>query len=108
MGTAPRKVALLIETSNAYARGLLRGIGSYARQPARPWRIRFVSPPAGSPTSRPRRIPEWRRPSGTSPPDRRPDGIPPPGVPQRGLPEGSGPAPQPVPPGRPRPARRPL
>lgn len=36
--TAPRKVALLIETSNAYARGLLRGIEAYVRKHRR-WRI---------------------------------------------------------------------
>jgi LacI family transcriptional regulator len=35
---APVKVALLIETSNAYARGLLRGIMSYLRE-HRPWSI---------------------------------------------------------------------
>jgi len=29
---APPKVALLIETSNAYARGLLRGIVSYIHE----------------------------------------------------------------------------
>ncbi len=34
----PRKVALLIESSNAYARGLLRGIESYVREHGR-WRI---------------------------------------------------------------------
>ena len=34
----PRKVALLIESSNAYARGLLRGIESYVREQGR-WRI---------------------------------------------------------------------
>lgn len=33
-----RKVALLIESSNAYARGLLRGIESYVREHGR-WRI---------------------------------------------------------------------
>lgn len=36
--TKPRKVALLIESSNAYARGLLRGIESYVREHGC-WRI---------------------------------------------------------------------
>lgn len=35
---APQKVALLVETSNAYARGLLRGIVAYVRE-HRPWSI---------------------------------------------------------------------
>jgi len=35
---APVKVALLVETSNAYARGLLRGIVSYIRE-HRPWSL---------------------------------------------------------------------
>lgn len=35
---APPKVALLVETSNAYARGLLRGIVSYIRE-HRPWSL---------------------------------------------------------------------
>ena len=33
-----RKVALLIETSNAYARGLLRGVVTYIRE-HRPWSL---------------------------------------------------------------------
>ena len=34
----PLKVALLVETSNTYARGLLRGIVSYIRE-HRPWSL---------------------------------------------------------------------
>ena len=34
----PRKVALLIETSNAYARGLLQGVVAYQRE-HRPWSL---------------------------------------------------------------------
>jgi LacI family transcriptional regulator len=37
---SPPKVALLIETSNSYARGLLRGIVSYVRE-HRPWSLYF-------------------------------------------------------------------
>lgn len=36
--TSPRKVALLIETSNAYARGLLQGIIAYLREHG-PWSV---------------------------------------------------------------------
>ena len=56
-----RNVALLIETSNAYARGLLRGIVSYIREHG-PWSIylaehgRGDGPPAWLDTwGRPRR-----------------------------------------------------
>jgi LacI family transcriptional regulator len=50
-----RKVALLIETSNAYARGLLRGIVSYLRE-HRPWSLYLAEhgrgdrPPSWLPT----------------------------------------------------------
>ena len=37
----PRKVALLIETSNAYARGLLEGIVAYQRE-QRPWSLHLA------------------------------------------------------------------
>lgn len=37
-----RLVALLIETSNAYARNLLRGIIRYVREQHRPWSIRLL------------------------------------------------------------------
>ncbi len=37
----PAKVALLVETSNAYARGLLRGIVSYIRE-HRPWSLHLA------------------------------------------------------------------
>lgn len=37
----PPKVALLIETSNAYARGLLRGVEAYVRE-HRAWSIYLV------------------------------------------------------------------
>ena len=42
-------VALLIETSNAYARGLLSGIVRYARELHPPWSIRLVEQGRGDP-----------------------------------------------------------
>lgn len=48
----PRKVALLIESSNAYARGLLRGIESYVREHGR-WRIYLAEHGRGE------QPPEW-------------------------------------------------
>ncbi len=52
MGGVARKVALLIETSNAYARGLLRGIVSYVRE-HRPWAIHLAEGARGG------RPPAW-------------------------------------------------
>jgi LacI family transcriptional regulator len=52
MGTVSRKVALLIETSNAYARGLLHGIVSYTRE-RRPWAIHLAEGTRGG------RPPAW-------------------------------------------------
>ncbi len=49
---APRKVALLIETSNSYARGLLHGIVSYVRE-HRPWTIHLAEGARGG------RPPAW-------------------------------------------------
>src|SRR5262245_30732693 len=37
-----KQVALLIETSNAYARGLLRGIMAYVRERHEPWAFRLT------------------------------------------------------------------
>ena len=48
-------VALLIETSNAYARGLLAGIVRYARERHPPWSIRLVEQGRGDPP------PAWLR-----------------------------------------------
>ncbi|MGC1273355.1 MAG: DNA-binding transcriptional regulator [Planctomycetaceae bacterium] len=48
-------VALLIETSNAYARGLLAGIVRYARELHPPWSIRLVEQGRGDPP------PAWLR-----------------------------------------------
>jgi LacI family transcriptional regulator len=42
------RVALLIETSNAYGRGLLRGVVAYARE-HRPWSFYFVEQGRGDP-----------------------------------------------------------
>jgi LacI family transcriptional regulator len=53
MGTVTRKVALLIETSNAYARGLLHGIVSYTREQHRPWTIHLAEGARGG------RPPAW-------------------------------------------------
>lgn len=46
------RVALLIETSNAYGRGLLRGVVAYVRE-HRPWSFYFVEQGRGDPP------PEW-------------------------------------------------
>ncbi|MEI6235314.1 MAG: DNA-binding transcriptional regulator [Planctomycetota bacterium] len=46
------RVALLIETSNAYGRGLLRGVVAYARE-HRPWSFYFVEQGRGDPP------PQW-------------------------------------------------
>lgn len=43
-----RRVALLIETSNAYGRGLLRGVVAYVRE-HRPWSIYFAEQGRGDP-----------------------------------------------------------
>ena len=43
----PRKVALLIETSNAYARGLLHGIVSYLRE-HQPWSLHLAEHTRGT------------------------------------------------------------
>ena len=40
--TPKKHVALLIETSNAYARGLLRGIMAYIRERSVPWSLQFA------------------------------------------------------------------
>lgn len=48
----PRKVALLIETSNAYARGLLHGIVSYLRE-HQPWSLHLAEHTRGD------RPPSW-------------------------------------------------
>ncbi len=50
-----RKVALLIETSNAYARGLLRGIRGWLRENRDPWAIRLFEHSRGAAT------PPWLR-----------------------------------------------
>src|SRR5438445_8411848 len=52
--TGIRKVALLIETSNAYARGLLRGIVSYTREHPR-WSLYLSEHTRGD------RAPSWLR-----------------------------------------------
>jgi LacI family transcriptional regulator len=44
-----RAVALLIETSNAYARGLLRGIVRFGRELQPPWSMHFVEQGRGDP-----------------------------------------------------------
>ena len=46
--TPRRSVALLIETSNAYARGLLTGIVRHARELRTPWSIRLVEQGRGA------------------------------------------------------------
>ncbi|HEX6985155.1 MAG TPA: DNA-binding transcriptional regulator, partial [Planctomycetaceae bacterium] len=51
-------VALLIETSNAYARGLLAGIVRYARELHPPWSIRLVEQGRGDPP--PAWLRDWR------------------------------------------------
>lgn len=48
----PRRVALLIETSNAYGRGLLRGVVAYVRE-HRPWSFYFAEQGRGE------RPPAW-------------------------------------------------
>lgn len=54
---APDKVALLIETSNSYARGLLRGIVSYIRE-HRPWSLYLSEHNRGD--KPPRWLDHWR------------------------------------------------
>ncbi|MDX2022057.1 MAG: DNA-binding transcriptional regulator [Deltaproteobacteria bacterium] len=44
-----KRVALVIETSNAYARGLLEGIGSFLREQRLPWAVDLVEHARGSP-----------------------------------------------------------
>lgn len=44
-----RTIALLIETSNAYARGLLRGIAQYVSEIKRPWSMHLVEQGRGNP-----------------------------------------------------------
>ncbi|HLX62671.1 MAG TPA: DNA-binding transcriptional regulator [Planctomycetota bacterium] len=51
-----RRVALLIETSNAYGRGLLRGVVAYVRE-HRPWSIYFAEQGRGDPP--PRWLASW-------------------------------------------------
>lgn len=53
-----RSVALLIETSNAYARGLLTGIVRHARQLHTPWSIRLVEQGRGA--APPTWLADWR------------------------------------------------
>jgi len=53
----PRAVALLIETSNAYARGLLAGVMAFVRQ-HRPWSIYL--PELGRGDTPPRWLARWR------------------------------------------------
>ena len=54
---APPKVALLIETSNTYARGLLRGIVAYVREHA-PWSLYLSEHNRGDRT--PSWLPKWK------------------------------------------------
>ena len=53
----PLKVALLIETSNAYARGLLRGIVSFVRE-HRPWSLYLSEHTRGD--RAPSWLPDWK------------------------------------------------
>jgi LacI family transcriptional regulator len=53
----PRHVALLIETSNAYARGLLRGVMAYV-QAKGPWALRLSEHGRGEIS--PRELADWR------------------------------------------------
>lgn len=55
--TTPRQIALLIETSNAYARGLLRGVRAYAQEHGR-WSTYLVEHGRGDPP--PRWIRDWK------------------------------------------------
>lgn len=54
---APPKVALLVETSNAYARGLLRGVVAYVRE-HRPWSLHLSEHNRGD--QMPRWLATWK------------------------------------------------
>ena len=54
---APLKVALLVETSNAYARSLLRGIVAYVRE-HRPWSLYLSEHTRGDKV--PGWLPKWQ------------------------------------------------